>query len=59
MGMDWWVNNPIFRREEDHGRLASSLAGIEERIARLEASFPKEETETTQFVSPSQDLHMP
>jgi len=42
MGMDWWVNNPIFRRNEDHEGLASSLAGIEERMARLEASFTKE-----------------
>lgn len=40
MGMDWWVNNPIFHREEDRGTLAS----IEERMARLEASFTKEET---------------
>jgi len=59
MGMDWWVNNPIFRREEDHGTLASSLASIEERMARLETSFTKEETRTTQLVSPSQDVHVP
>jgi Gas vesicle protein len=44
MGMDWWVNNPIFRRGEDHETLASSLASIEERMARMEASFTKEET---------------
>ncbi|HVB28213.1 MAG TPA: gas vesicle protein GvpJ, partial [Terriglobia bacterium] len=24
MGMDWWVNNPIFRRGEDQETLASS-----------------------------------
>jgi len=42
MGMDWWVNNPIFRRSEDHEGLASALAGIEERMAKLEASFTKE-----------------
>ncbi|MGD0009885.1 MAG: gas vesicle protein GvpJ [Terriglobia bacterium] len=59
MGMDWWVNNPIFRRGEDHEALASSLASIEERMSRLEASLPKEETRTTQLVSPSQNLHMP
>jgi hypothetical protein len=59
MGMDWWVNNPIFRREEDHGTLASSLASIEERMARLEASVTKEEMPSRQLVSPSQDLHMP
>ena len=56
MGMDWWVNNPIFRREDDHGTLASSLAHIEERMARLEASFPKEETGTAQLASPSRNL---
>ncbi len=44
MGMDWWVNNPIFRRGEDRETLASSLASIEERMARLEGSFTKEET---------------
>ena len=43
MGMDWWVNNPIFHRTEDHEGLASSLASIEERMARLEASFTKAE----------------
>ena len=59
MGMDWWVNNPIFRREEDHGTLASSLASIEERMARLEAGFTKEETRTAQLASPSQDVHVP
>ena len=59
MGMDWWVNNPIFRREEDHGALASSLASLEERMARLESSLPKEETRTTQLVPPSQNLHVP
>ena len=44
MGMDWWVNNPIFQRGEDHDTLASSLASIEERMASLEASLTKEET---------------
>lgn len=41
MGMDWWVNNPIFRREKDPEMLQSSLMSIEERMARLEASFSK------------------
>jgi hypothetical protein len=59
MGMDWWVNNPIFHRDEDHGTLASSLASIEERMARLEAAFTKEESRTTQLVSPSYNLHGP
>jgi hypothetical protein len=59
MGMDWWVNNPIFRRGEDRETLASSLASIEERMARLEASLAKDETRTGQFVSPSQDVDVP
>lgn len=41
MGMDWWVNNPIFHREKDPEMLQSSLMSIEERMARLEASFGK------------------
>jgi hypothetical protein len=59
MGMDWWVNNPIFRREENQERLASSLASIEERMARLEASSGKEEMRAGQPVSPSQDVRVP
>jgi hypothetical protein len=59
MGMDWWVNNPIFRRQEDQRTLASSLASIEERMTRLEAAFTKEETRTTQLISPSHNLHVP
>ena len=59
MGMDWWVNNPIFRRDEDHQMLTSSLARIEERMARLEASLTKEEIPAKQLVSPSQDAHVP
>lgn len=41
MGMDWWVNNPIFCREKDPEMLHSSLLSIEERMARLETSFGK------------------
>lgn len=36
MGMDWWVNNPIFSRQEPRKELESALAGIENRLARLE-----------------------
>src|SRR6266567_8661495 len=39
MGMDWWVNNPIFQKNGNH----ESLASIEERMARLEASFTKQD----------------
>lgn len=59
MGMDWWVNNPIFRRGEDREALASSLASIEERMARLEASLMKEETRVGPLVSPLQNVHVP
>jgi gas vesicle protein GvpA/GvpJ/GvpM family len=59
MGMDWWVNNPIFRRQEDREMPASSLAGIEERMAKLEASFTKEETRAGQLVSPAQNVQVP
>jgi len=59
MGMDWWVNNPIFRREEDHGALTSSLASMEERMTRLEASFAKEETRASQLDSASHNLRAP
>jgi len=37
MGMDWWVNNPIFRGEKDQKEQAASLTSIEERLAKLEA----------------------
>jgi len=43
MGMDWWVNNPIFHRGEDHEPLANSLASIEERMAKLEAALTNEQ----------------
>jgi hypothetical protein len=59
MGMDWWVNNPIFRREEDHKTLASSLASIEERMASLEAAVTKEETRAGPFVAPPQNAPVP
>ncbi len=54
MGMDWWVNNPIFRRSDAHQGLASSLASIEERMAKLEASLTKDEIPAGQCPSPSQ-----
>jgi hypothetical protein len=59
MGMDWWVNNPIFRREEDHKTLASSLASIEERMASLEAAVTKEERRAGPFVAPPQNAPVP
>jgi len=42
MGMDWWVNNPVFCSQAPQGQLEASLAKIDERLARLEASPPSE-----------------
>ena len=42
MGMDWWVNNPVFCSQPPQGQLADSLSKIDERLARLEASSPRE-----------------
>ena len=40
MGMDWWVNNPAFSSRTRREELTSApLAGIEERLARLESSM--------------------
>jgi len=41
MGMDWWVNNPIFRPDKQAEIAPGSLAGIEERMSRLEACLSK------------------
>jgi len=59
MGMDWWVNNPIFRRAEDHEALATSLASIEERMARLETSLTRESIRTGELASASQNARTP
>ena len=42
MGMDWWVNNPVFCSQAPQGQLEASLAGIADRLAKLEASSPSE-----------------
>jgi len=42
MGMDWWVNNPVFCSQAPQGQLEASLAKLDERLARLEASSPRE-----------------
>jgi hypothetical protein len=42
MGMDWWVNNPVFCSQAPQGQLDASLAKLDERLARLEASTPRE-----------------
>lgn len=42
MGMDWWVNNPIFNTHADQKQQGNSLAQIEGRLARLEAASAKD-----------------
>jgi hypothetical protein len=42
MGMDWWVNNPVFCSQAPQGQLEASLAMIDERLGRLESSAPIE-----------------
>ena len=39
MGMDWWVNNPIFCSQPPPAQLEASLSRIDERLARLETSL--------------------
>ena len=45
MGMDWWVNNPIFRSDKDKTQ-EGSLASMEARMAELEARFTKAAVQT-------------
>jgi hypothetical protein len=37
MGMDWWVNNPVFCAQPQQAQLAEPLTRIEERLSKLEA----------------------
>ena len=39
MGMDWWVNNPIFSSAPRQAQLEAADSRIEERLARLEAAL--------------------
>ena len=42
MGMDWWVNNPVFCSQAPKGQLEASLSRIDERLASLESAVPIE-----------------
>ena len=42
MGMDWWENNPAFCTSAQKEQLIDSSNGLEERLARLEASLTKD-----------------
>jgi hypothetical protein len=37
MGMDWWVNNPVFSSHPQNSQLESAATRMEERLAKLEA----------------------
>lgn len=39
MGMDWWVNNPVFNPGANGDRIQESPTGVEERLARLESAL--------------------
>ncbi|HEY5176405.1 MAG TPA: gas vesicle protein GvpJ [Terriglobales bacterium] len=41
MGMDWWVNNPIFRQDKRQEIAAASLTSLEARMATLEDTLSK------------------
>jgi hypothetical protein len=39
MGMDWWVNNPIFRQTQQQEIAPAALTSLQERLAALENSL--------------------
>ncbi len=51
MGMDWWVNNPVFSRgesrigSEHRAQVEDSLDRIVQRLERLEGIYPEEKEE--------------
>jgi hypothetical protein len=40
MGMDWWVNNPMFSRHAKEELNGGRLGELENRLAALEAATP-------------------
>jgi hypothetical protein len=58
-GVDWWVGNPVYHRQEHQRTLASALASIGARMTTLEAAFIKEETPAKKLASPSHKPHAP
>ncbi|HYL36432.1 MAG TPA: gas vesicle protein [Bryobacteraceae bacterium] len=38
MGMDWWVNNPVFASQPQHQELDDAVTRLEARLARLETT---------------------
>ncbi len=48
MGMDWWVNNPVFSRQKDGDeRVNEKLDLISERLERLEKAQAKTSSSDT------------
>jgi len=39
MGMDWWVNNPVFCSQPQSPQLEAAVLRMEERMARLETAL--------------------
>jgi|ERR1019366_1915205 hypothetical protein len=39
MGMDWWVNNPMFRQTQQQEIAPAAFTSLEERLAALENSL--------------------
>jgi hypothetical protein len=39
MGMDWWVNNPIFRQTQQQEIAPAALTSLQDRLAALENSL--------------------
>jgi len=39
MGMDWWVNNPVFAGHPPTPQLDAAVLRMEERLARLETAL--------------------
>lgn len=42
MGMDWWVNNPVFCSQAPQGQADASFARLDERLAKIESSLAGE-----------------
>jgi hypothetical protein len=38
MGMDWWVNNPVFSRNTVDDQIGNTLTKIEKRLESLESA---------------------
>src|SRR3989442_343148 len=41
MGMDWWVNNPVFTSSPRQTELPAANSRVEERLASLETALAK------------------